>query len=140
MGITISRHGSSTASALPTPEQEAKAKANHDRMKVLADSPPIAIGSEKQIDWAKKISAQFLFHAHAWGFKAEEINLVFADLGKYAKFWIDNRNPSSNSGEGFTRVAVEILLANIREDHAALAKSHHELAKLTANQIARKLR
>lgn len=140
MGFTISRQGSSTVTALPTPEQEFKAKANHDRMNRLADNPPIAIGSPKQIDWAKKIAAAFLFHAPHWGFKAEDMDLIFNDLGKYAKFWIDNRNPSGNSGEGFTRVAVEILLANIRKNQAALCASRKELAKLAANQIARKLR
>lgn len=140
MGFTLTRSGPSTARALPTPEQEAKAKANHNHMKALADNPPITIGSPKQIEWARKIAADFLYHAHAWSFKAEEINLVFSDLGKYAKFWIDNRNPSGNSGEGFTRVAIKILLANIRKDQAALCASQKEFAKLTANQIARKLR
>ena len=78
-------------------------------MKQIAVNPPIAIGSEKQIAWAKAIASQFLFYAHAWGFKANQVDLFFANRGKYAKFWIDNR--CDRAGEGTTRIAIEKELA-----------------------------
>ena len=104
MGFTLTR-ASSTVSSLRTPAQEAIAATNHNHMKQLAFNPPIAIGSEKQITWAKAIASQFLFYAHAWGFKASQIDLIFANRGKYAKFWIDNR--CERAGEGATRIAIE---------------------------------
>jgi hypothetical protein len=117
MGFTLTRNlNSSSVSSLPSVEQEAIAATNHNRMKVLAVNPPIAVGSDKQITWAKAIAEGFLFHAHAWGFKAEDIDLLFANHGKYSKFWIDNRNPSGNSGEGVLRSAIEKELAEIKRD------------------------
>lgn len=117
MGFTLTRNlNSSSVSSLPSVEQEAIAASNHKHMQVLAVKPPISIGSPKQITWAKAIAEGFLFHAHAWGFKAEDIDLLFANRGKYSKFWIDNRNPSGNSGEGVTRLAVEKELAEMKRD------------------------
>ena len=117
MGFTVTRSTDSLSVAqLPTVEEQAIAASNHNKMRQLEANPPIVIGSEKQVAWAKKIAAQFLFHAHAWEFKADEIELFFASRGKYAKFWIDNRNPSGNSGEGVTRLAVEKELAVLRRD------------------------
>lgn len=135
MGFTLTRTGNSAIARLRTPEEELAAKINHDHMRRLAINPPITIGSDKQIDWAKSIASKFLFHAHAWGFTAKQIDLVFADKGKYAQFWIDNKNPSGNSGEGVTRAAVEKLLAEIDADRAALAKSQQAIAQLTPAQI-----
>ena len=133
MGFTLSRHGSSTVSALRSPEKEAADKLNHDHMKRIAIDPPITIGSPKQISWAKSIASQFLFYAHAWSFKAEQIDRVFAEKGKYAKFWIDNKPSHPMSGE--LRVAVENLLAEMDADRAALAKSQAAIARLSKQQI-----
>jgi len=108
MGITISRQGSSTVTALPTPEQEAKAKANHATLENMPS--PVIHGSPKQIQWANSIVTTFLFYAHQRGFKAEDIAEFFkTDRAKYAKFWIDNRNLSPMSGE--TGIAVENAIA-----------------------------
>lgn len=124
MGFTLTRNlNFSSVSSLPSVEQEAIAATNHNKIRQLEANPPIAIGSEKQVAWAKKIAAQFLFHAHAWEFKADEIELFFANRGKYAKFWIDNRNPSGNSGEGVTRLAVEKELAELRRDRQLTLKN-----------------
>jgi hypothetical protein len=125
MGFTLTRLGSSTVSALPTPAQEAKAKANHDRILAFEANPPIMIGaSRKQINFAKLIASKFLFHAHAWGFAAYEIELLFQsrDYGKRAEFWINARNPSGNSGEGVTRQAVTTAIANIKNELKRQAK------------------
>lgn len=124
MGFTLTRNlNSSSVSSLPSVEQEAIAATNHNRMKVLAVNPPIAVGSDKQITWAKAIAEGFLFHAHAWGFKAEDIDLLFANRGKYSKFWIDNRNPSGNSGEGVLRSAIEKEIAEMKRDRQLTLKS-----------------
>lgn len=140
MGFTLTRNSSnSVAGTLRSPEQELANKLNHDHMSSMSLNPPISIGSEKQIKWAKAIASQFLFHAHAWGFKAEQIDRVFANHGKYAKFWIDNRNPSGNSGEGVTRIAVENLLANLDAESTALAKSQAEIAAMPHAQINKKI-
>jgi hypothetical protein len=127
MGFTLSRYADySNVSALPTPEQEAIAAANHNHMKQLAANPPITIGTKPQITWAKSIADQFLFYAHAWGFKANDIDLLFANRGKYARFWIDNK--CARSGEGTTRIAVEKELAEINRQFAP--RSNDELRKL----------
>lgn len=120
MGFTLTRNTATfTIKALPTPEQEAIAASNHNHMKRLALNPPITIGTKPQITWAKSIADQFLFYAHAWGFKAADIDLLFANRGKYAKFWIDNR--CQRSGEGTTRIAVEKELAELKKDAAVMA-------------------
>lgn len=125
MGFTLTRNCNfSDTSRLRTPEEEAIAKTNHNHMTRLSLNPPITIGGPKQIAWAKSIADQFLYHAHAWGFKAEQIDWLFANRGKYAKFWIDNRNPSGNSGEGVTRIAVEKELQTMQQDRAAATKSN----------------
>jgi hypothetical protein len=122
MGFTLTRNlNSLSVSSLPSVEQEAIAAMNHSYMEKIALNPPIAIGSLKQITWAKAIAAQFLFYAHAWGFKASQIDLIFANRGKYAKFWIDNR--CERSGEGTTRIAVEKELAELERDRQASLKS-----------------
>jgi hypothetical protein len=140
MGFTLTRNtGNSQSQAIRTPEQELAAKLNHDRMNELSINPPIIYGSEKQINWAKSIASKFLFHAHAWQFSAADIDLVFADKGKYSQFWIDNRNPSGNSGEGKTRVAVEKLLEEIRADRAALAKNQQAITTMSPAQLAKKI-
>ena len=124
MGFTLTRNlNSSSVSSLPSVEQEAIAATNHNKIRRLEANPPIAVGSEKQVNWAKSIASQFLFHAHAWGFKADDIDLLFANRGKYSKFWIDNRNPSGNSGEGVTRLAVEKELAELKRDRQLTLKS-----------------
>ena len=141
MGFTLTRNCSfSSVRSLRTPEEELAAKTNHNHMIALSINPPIVIGSERQILWAKKIASQFLFHAHAWKFSAEQINLVFANNGKYARFWIENRNPSGNSGEGRTREAVEKLLEEMNADRAAFTKSQEAIAELTPQQLAAKVR
>ena len=123
MGFTLTRnpHFLTDAFTLPNVEQAAIASANHAHMKQLAFNPPIAIGSEKQIKWAKAIASQFLFYSHAWGFKASQIDLFFANRGKYAKFWIDNR--CDRAGEGTTRIAIEKELAELERDRLANLKS-----------------
>jgi hypothetical protein len=127
MGFTLSRYADySNVSALPTPEQEAIAATNHNYMKQLALNPPITIGSKPQITWAKAIADQFLFYAHAWGFKAADIDLLFANRGKYARFWIDNK--CERSGEGTTRIAVEKELAELKRQ--STPRSNDELRKL----------
>jgi hypothetical protein len=130
MGFTLTRNlNSSSVLSLPSVEQEAIAAANHNRMKVLAVNPPITIGVRdkngysKQITWAKAIAEGFLFHAHAWGFKAKDIDLLFANRGKSSKFWIDNRNPSGNSGEGVLRAAIEKEIAEMKRDRQLTLKS-----------------
>lgn len=134
MGFTLTRNtGTGTIASLPTPEQEATARANHNHMRQLAINPPIAIGSEKQIKWAKAIASQFLFYAHAWQFKAEQIDRIFEGQGKYARFWIENRPSRAMSGE--LRIAVEKLLEEMDADRAALAKSQATIAQLTPQQI-----
>lgn len=136
MGFTLTRNCSfSPVQGLRTPEEELAAKTNHNHMIALSIDPPITIGSPKQINWAKAIASKFLFHAHAWQFTSEQIDLVFAGKGRYARFWIENQNPSGNSGEGRTREAVEKLLAEIAADRAALAKSQQAIAQLTPQQI-----
>lgn len=130
MGFTLTRNlNSSSVSSLPSVEQEAIAATNHNKIRQLEANPPIAIGSPKQITWAKAIAAQFLFHAHAWGFKADDIDLLFANenRGRFSKFWIDNRNPSGNSGEGVTRLAVEKEIAELKRDRQASLKSESML-------------
>ena len=129
MGYTLTRNTnfSSNILTLPTVEQEAIAAANHNHMKRLQANPPITEGvrdkdgNSKQIDWAKSIASDFLFYAHAWGFKADQIDLLFASRGKYAKFWIDNR--CKRSGEGTTRIAVEKELAKLERDRQITLKS-----------------
>ena len=117
MGFTLTRNlTSSSVSSLPSVEDAAIAATNHNKMKRLEANPPIAIGSPKQITWAKAIAEGFLYHAHAWGFKAKDIDLLFANRGQFSKFWIDNRNPSGNSGEGVLRVAIEKEIAEIKRD------------------------
>lgn len=133
MGFTLSHAGTGTIRSLPTPEQEATARANHDHMRRLAIDPPITEGSEKQIKWAKAIASQFLFYAHAWQFKAEQIDRIFEGQGKYARFWIENRPSRAMSGE--LRIAVEKLLEEMDADRAALAKSQSAIAQLTPQQI-----
>ena len=124
MAFTLTRSmTSSDVAHLPSVEDAAIAASNHKHMQVLAVKPPIAIGSPKQITWAKAIAEGFLYHAHAWGFKAEDIDLLFANRGKYSKFWIDNRNPSGNSGEGVLRVAIEKEIAEIKRDRQASLRS-----------------
>ena len=124
MGFTLTRNlTSSSVSSLPSVEDAAIAASNHKHMQVLAVKPPIAIGSPKQITWAKAIAEGFLYHAHAWGFKAEDIDLLFANRGKYSKFWIDNRNPSGNSGEGVLRSAIEKEIAEMKRDRQARLRS-----------------
>ena len=124
MGFTLTRNlTSSSVSSLPSVEDAAIAATNHNKIRQLEANPPIAIGSEKQITWAKAIAEGFLFHAHAWGFKADDIDLLFANRGKYSKFWIDNRNPSGNSGEGVLRSAIEKEIAEIKRDRQASLRS-----------------
>ena len=129
MGFTLTRNlTSSSVSSLPSVEDAAIAATNHNKMKRLEANPPIAIGSPKQITWAKAIAEGFLYHAHAWGFKAEDIDLLFANRGKYSKFWIDNRNPSGNSGEGVLRSAIEKEIAEMKRDRQASLRSDRLLA------------
>lgn len=137
MGFTLS-HAGGTIRSLPTPEQETIAKANHDHMRRLAINPPIAIGSEKQISWAKKIASQFLFYAHAWQFSPEEIDRIFEGQGKYARFWIENRPSHAMSGE--LRIAVENLLKEMEADRASSVKSQATISKLTPEQINKMIR
>lgn len=100
-----------------TAEKELSDRLNHNYMKSLQRNPPIAIGSEAQIKWAKAIAAQFLFYAHAWEFTKEQIEMVFnSPQGRNAKFWIDNRAKQSGSGE--TRIAVEKLIATLEKEKA----------------------
>ena len=140
MGFNLPRNGTSTISRGRTLEQEAADLLNHAHMKMLKYAPPITIGSEKQIAWAKSIAEAFLFHAHAWSFTPADIDSLFASRGKYAKFWIDNRNPSGNSGEGVTRVAVEKELAEIAGMAQAERAANHAIAQMTTAQLATKLR
>lgn len=141
MGFTLSRNCnfSSSISALPSPEAAAQRRANHQHMENLAIDPPITIGSEKQINWAKAIAEGFLFWAHAWEFTAADIDLLFANQGKYARFWIDNRNPHGNSGEGFTRMGVTKAIAELKADRAAYEKAEAELKKLTLWELNKKI-
>lgn len=142
MGFTLSRNCnfSSSISALPSPEVAAQRRANHQHMENLWNDPPITEGSEKQLIWAKRIAQGFLFHAHSWGFAAIDIDLLFANQGKYARFWIDNRNPHGNSGEGFTRMGVTKAIAELKADRAAYEKAEAELKKLTQAELAAKVR
>ena len=136
MGFTLTQNCNfSATSKLRSPEKEATDKLNHDHMKQLKLNPPITSGSNKQISSARAIASQFLFHAHAWGFAAADIDLLFANHGRYSKFWIDNRNPSGNSGEGKTRIAVEKAIEAIKADRAAATKSQRTIAQLTPQQI-----
>ena len=138
MAFTLTRSmTSSDVAHLPSVEDAAIAATNHNKMKRLEANPPIAIGSPKQITWAKAIAEGFLFHAHAWGFKAEDIDLLFANRGKYSKFWIDNRNPSGNSGEGVLRVAIEKEIAEMKRDRQASLKSE-SILKSEKRSLARR--
>jgi hypothetical protein len=124
MAFTLTRSmTSSDVAHLPSVEDAAIAATNHNKIRQLEANLLIAIGSEKQVAWAKKIAAQFLFHAHAWGFKADDIDLLFANRGRFSKFWIDNRNPSGNSGESVTRLAVEKEIAELKRDRQLTLKS-----------------
>lgn len=120
-----------------TPEQEQADRANHDYMKSLERNPPIVIGSDKQIAWAKTIAAQFLFYAHAWEFTKEQIDMVFASpQGRNAKFWIDNR--ASRSGSGETRIAVEELIARIekaKENDARFAAQSEDMFRAKVRRL-----
>ena len=140
MGFKLARNGTSDISRGRTPEKEAADRLNHNHMMALRYYPPITIGSEKQVAWAKSIAEAFLFHAHAWSFTPAEIDSLFANRGKYAKFWIDNRNPSGNSGEGVTRVAVEKELAEMAGMAKAERAANHAIAQMTTAQLATKLR
>ncbi len=138
MGFTLTRNlTSSSVSSLPSVEDAAIAATNHNKMKRLEANPPIAIGSPKQITWAKAIAEGFLYHAHAWGFKAKDIDLLFANRGQFSKFWIDNRNPSGNSGEGVLRVAIEKEIAEIKRDRQASLKSE-SILKSEKRSLARR--
>jgi hypothetical protein len=124
MAFTLTRSmTSSDVAHLTSVEDAAIAATNHNKIRQLEANPLIAIGSEKQVAWAKKIAAQFLFHAHAWGFKADDIDLLFANRGRFSKFWIDNRNPSGNSGKSVTRLAVEKEIAELKRDRQLTLKS-----------------
>jgi len=132
MGFTLTRNGSSTVTALRTPEEEAAAKLNHMTLENMPS--PVIYGTRPQIEWANKIVRTFLFHSHAWGFKAEDITAFFQTYrAQSAKFWIDNRNTKPMSSE--TRIAVEKELAEMAADRAALAKSQAAIAQLTPQQI-----
>jgi len=134
MGFTISRRSSSTVSALRTPEEEAADRLNHMTLENMAS--PVTHGSPKQIQWANSIVETFLFYAHPWGFKPEEIAEFFKTYrAQSAKFWIDNRNTKPMSGE--TRIAVEQELEAMRQDRAALAKSQAAIAQLTPKQLSK---
>ena len=137
MGFTLTRTDSSTVKALRTPEKEAADKANHNHMQRLGLNTPIAIGSEKQIKWAKSIANEFLFYAHAWSFTAADIDLFFANRGKYAKFWIDNR--CDRAGEGTTRIAIEAELQMIKLTHVASQQAIAAIATMTPAQLAKKI-
>jgi hypothetical protein len=138
MGFTLSRStATSTRRSLLTPEQEAKAMANHKHMDRLSIDPPVTIGSEKQIKWAKAIASQFLFYAHAWSFTAADIDLLFEAQGKFAKFWIDNRPIRAMAGE--CRVAVEKALEAIHLKIAAEAEADKAIAELTPAEFKKKV-
>lgn len=84
-----------------TPEQ----LANADHIRAIKVKDLIVNGSPKQKDWAFNIARDFLYYAHAWNFKAEEVDYIFATVGKSAEFWINNR--PSRSGDWQLRVAIE---------------------------------
>jgi len=138
MGFTLARSAQYAPSALRSPQQEAADKANHKHMKKLAIDPPILIGSEKQIKWAKAIASQFLFYSHAWEFTASDIDLVFEAQGKFAKFWIDNRPDQAMGGK--CRIAVEKALEAIRLNQSAAIKSNQAIAEMTPAQLSAKIR
>lgn len=142
MGFTLTRSTGTSAAFLGyrTPEQEAIDKADHQMIQAIERRPPVTIGTEKQINWAKSIARAFLFHAHAWNFTPADIDLLFANNGKYAKFWIDNRNPSGNSGEGYTRAAVERELDKLKGIAQADDKANRAIAAMTPAQLAAKVR
>jgi hypothetical protein len=132
MGLTISRKGSSTVSALPTPAQAEQARINHMTLENMPS--PVTSGSPKQIQWANSIVKTFLFYAHPWGFKADEIAQFFQTYrAQSAKFWIDNRNLQPMSSE--TRIAVEKELAEMQHDRQSLANSQATIANMTPAQI-----
>lgn len=111
--------------------------ANHKHMDRLSIDPPVTIGSEKQIKWAKAIASQFLFYAHAWSFTAADIDLLFEAQGKFAKFWIDNRPIRAMSGE--CRVAVEKALEAIHLKIAAEDRASKAIAELTPAEFKKKV-
>ncbi len=132
MGFTLTRNGSSTATALRTPEQEAKDKANHQRFEAM--QRPKFSGTDKQVYVASKSLESFLFYAFHWGFNPDDVEAFLQTYrGKSVQFWIANKPKAKGSGE--TRIAVEKELAEMAADRAALAKSQAAIAQLTPQQI-----
>ena len=108
MGFTLTRNGSSVGSALPTPEQEAKARSNHQRFETMAR--PQFTGTDKQIFVATKSLESFLFYAFHWGFNPDDVESFLKSYqGRGVQFWIANKPKANGSGE--TRIAVENAIA-----------------------------
>ena len=136
MGFTLTNCDFKSSGIIRTPEKEAADKLNHDRMRSMIK--PDFKGTDKQVWAANKSLDTFLFHAHAWGFKADDIESFLQTYrGKSLQFWISNKSKHPMSGE--TRIAVEKELEAMAAEAQAMAEARRTIAQLTPAQLNRKI-